>query len=194
MLNPGDDFPAGPGSAGYWERRLTGSAGFPAGLLGAPAFQPAYWERRLSSRPTGSAGFPVGLLGAPAFQSASPDAGSMPASGDLAVGTTWRVLSRMFILDGIGSGLKSFAISYVLGTALSRAKDGPARKPAVPVRSDPQQCQRTQCRDSDGRSAIRGPWSLGVLRLLALLTRRKMVCYNILARTSIARAADDCEI
>jgi len=58
------------GAPAYWERRPTGSAGFPAGLLGAPAFQPAYWERRLSSRPTGSAGFPAGLLGAPAFQSA----------------------------------------------------------------------------------------------------------------------------
>ncbi len=97
---------------------FTGSAG----LLGASA----YWERQ----PTGSAG----LLGAPAFQPASPDAGSMPASGDLAVGTTWRVLSRMFISDGSGPGLKSFAISYVFGTALSRAKAEPARKPALPVR------------------------------------------------------------
>jgi hypothetical protein len=58
----------------------------------------------------------------------------MPASGDLAVGTTWRVLSRMFISDGSGPGLKSFAISYVFGTALSRAKAEPARKPALPVR------------------------------------------------------------
>jgi hypothetical protein len=97
---------------------FTGSAG----LLGASA----YWERQ----PTGSAG----LLGAPAFQPASPDAGSMPASGDLAVGTTWRVLSRMFISDRSGPGLKSFAISYVFGAALSRAKHEPARKPALPVR------------------------------------------------------------
>jgi hypothetical protein len=58
----------------------------------------------------------------------------MPASGDLAVGTTWRVLSRMFISDRSGPGLKSFAISYVFGAALSRAKHEPARKPALPVR------------------------------------------------------------
>jgi hypothetical protein len=91
----------------------TGSAGFPAG----------YWERRLSSRP----------LGAPAFQPASPDAGSMPASGDLAAEAILHVPSRMFSADGFSSDLRVFAISHVFGTALSRAKDVPAGKPALPV-------------------------------------------------------------
>jgi|GEM_PF-4528886 len=60
----------------------------------------AYWERRL----TGSAC----SLGAPAFQPASPDAGSMPASGDRAARATWYVSFRMFSSDGFGSGLKGF--------------------------------------------------------------------------------------
>jgi hypothetical protein len=138
------------GSAANWERGLssrpTGSAGFPAGQLGAPAFQPANWERRLSSRPlgapafqpaTGSAGFPAGQLGAPAFQPASPDAGSMPASGDLAAEAILHLPSRMFSSDGFSSGSRVFAISHVFGTALSRAKDVPAGKPALPVAGAP---------------------------------------------------------
>jgi hypothetical protein len=48
------------------------------------------------------------LLGAPAFQPASPDAGSMPASGDRAARATWYVSFRMFSSDGFGSGLKGF--------------------------------------------------------------------------------------
>jgi hypothetical protein len=157
-------FPAGQlGAPAFqpanWERRLssrpTGSAGFPAGHwerrlssrpLGAPAFQPANWERRLSSRPlgapafqpaTGSAGFPAGQLGAPAFQPASPDAGSMPASGDLAAEAILHLPSRMFSSDGFSSGSRVFAISHVFGTALSRAKDVPAGKPALPVAGAP---------------------------------------------------------
>jgi hypothetical protein len=50
----------------------------------------------------------TGLLVAPAFQPASPDAGSMPASGDLAFGATWHAPSRMFCSDGFGAGLKGF--------------------------------------------------------------------------------------
>jgi hypothetical protein len=138
------------GSAGFPAGQLgappTGSAGFPAGQLGAPAFQPANWERRLSSRPlgapafqpaTGSAGFPAGQLGAPAFQPASPDAGSMPASGDLAAEAILHLPSRMFSSDGFSSGSRVFAISHVFGTALSRAKDVPAGKPALPVAGAP---------------------------------------------------------
>jgi hypothetical protein len=62
----------------------------------------------ISSAGPGSAGFPAGLLGAPAFQPASPDAGSMPASGDLASKATWQAHSRMFSSDGFGWGLKGF--------------------------------------------------------------------------------------
>jgi hypothetical protein len=76
------------------------------GPLGPPAFQstgsagfPVHWERQLSSRPTGSASFPAGPLGAPAFQPASPDAGSMPASGDLATAATSHVTFRPFNSD-----------------------------------------------------------------------------------------------
>jgi hypothetical protein len=50
----------------------------------------------------------TGLLVAPAFQPASPDSGSMPASGDLAFGATWHAPSRMFCSDGFGAGLKGF--------------------------------------------------------------------------------------
>jgi hypothetical protein len=114
----------------------------------------------------------AGLLGAPA----SPDAGSMPASGDLAAEAILHVrscvfssalivrpplwerrprragyptrrgrrthpataldgfMSKAFSSDGFRSGLRVFAISYVFGAALSRAKDVPAGKPALPVK------------------------------------------------------------
>jgi hypothetical protein len=48
------------------------------------------------------------LLGAPAFQPASPDAGSMPVSGDRVARATWYVPFRMFSSDGFGLGLKGF--------------------------------------------------------------------------------------
>ncbi|HCS90526.1 MAG TPA: hypothetical protein DIW77_10870 [Chromatiaceae bacterium] len=60
---------------------------------GGPSFS---WERRLS-------------LGAPAFQPASPDAGSMPASGDLAAGATWQIPSRMSSSGWIWLGFEGFS-------------------------------------------------------------------------------------
>jgi hypothetical protein len=57
----------------------------------------------------------------------------MPASGDLAAEAILHLPSRMFSSDGFSSGSRVFAISHVFGTALSRAKDVPAGKPALPM-------------------------------------------------------------
>jgi hypothetical protein len=46
----------------------------------------------------------------------------------------WKAGAPSFSSDGFRSGLRVFAISYVFGAALSRAKDVPAGKPALPVK------------------------------------------------------------